>query len=86
MANKKEVLINDFKKEHPMYIQEKEAYRFESLIFIPFTLSNKQPVVLCAYSIRKNDFDHNDMLMFKILAQFIQFTIADQLSKKDEGS
>ncbi len=82
MANDQEVLINDFESEHGLYIQEKEAYRFKSLIFIPFKLGNDQPVVLCAYSIRKNDFDTNDLLMFRILAQFIHFSIHQKLTKK----
>ena len=81
MSNKKEVLINDFKKEHPLYIDEKEAYHFDSLIFIPFTLENKQPVVLCAYSTQKNQFDHNDLVMFRILSQFIHFSIHHEIKK-----
>ena len=82
MANNKEVLINDFKKEHSQYIEEKDAYRFSSLLFIPFTLENNQPVVLCAYSIKENDFDNNDMVMFRILAQFIHFSIHQELKKQ----
>ena len=82
MANNKEVLINDFEKEHAMYIQEKDAYRFSSLLFIPFSLENKQPVVLCAYSVRKNDFNQNDLVMFRILAEFIYFSVNHELSKQ----
>jgi len=81
MANSKEVLINDFAKEHTMY-NEKAAYRFSSLLFIPFTLENDQPVVLCAYSIGKNHFDPNDLVMFRILAQFICFSIHEEITKK----
>lgn len=82
MANSKEVLINDFAKEHTMYIDEKAAYRFSSLLFIPFTLENNQPVALCAYSIQKNHFDPNDLVMFRILAQFIYFSIHEEITKK----
>ena len=82
MANNQEVLINDFDKEHTMYIEEKAAYRFSSLLFIPFTLENDQPVVLCAYSIQKNHFDPNDLVMFRILAQFICFSIHEEITKK----
>ena len=82
MENSKEVLINDFNKEHTMYIQEKAAYRFSSLLFIPFTLENDQPVVLCAYSIQKNHFDPNDLVMFRILAQFIHFSIHEEITKE----
>ena len=82
MANKKEVMINDFHKEHTLYIDEKEAYHFKSLIFIPFKLENDQPVVLCAYSIRENDFDHNDLVMFRILSKFIHFSIHHELKKQ----
>lgn len=82
MTNNQEVLINDFNKEHKMYIGEKAAYRFNSLLFIPFTLVNNQPVVLCAYSVKKNDFDHNDLVMFRILAEFIHFSIRHELTKK----
>lgn len=82
MANKKEVLINDFYKEHTLYIDEKEAYHFKSLIFIPFKLENDQPVVLCAYSIKENDFDHNDLVMFRILSKFIHFSIHHELKKQ----
>ncbi|MEO0573620.1 MAG: hypothetical protein AAF039_18100 [Bacteroidota bacterium] len=82
MAHEKEVLINDFKKEHTQYIDEKEAYHFDSLIFIPFALENAQPVVLCAYSTEKNQFDHNDIVMFRILSQFIHFSIHHKISKK----
>ena len=81
MANSREVLINDFDKEHTMYIEEKAAYRFSSLLFIPFNLENNQPVVLCAYSIQKNHFDHNDLVMFRILAQFIYFSIREEITK-----
>ncbi|MGB5227072.1 MAG: hypothetical protein WBN55_02350, partial [Eudoraea sp.] len=82
MANNREVLINDFNKEHTMYIEEKAAYRFNSLLFIPFTLENDQPVVLCAYSIQKNQFDPNDLVMFRILAQFICFSIHEEITKE----
>ena len=82
MANKKEVMINDFDKEHTLYIDEKDAYHFKSLIFIPFKLENEQPVVLCAYSIKENDFDHNDLVMFRILAKFIHFSIHQELKKQ----
>lgn len=81
MTNKQEVFINDFEKEHGIYIQEKAAYHFNSLMFIPFTLENDQPVVLCAYSLKKNDFDPNDLIMFRILAQFISFSIHQKLKK-----
>ncbi len=82
MENNKEVLINDFITDHTMYIQEKDAYRFSSLLFIPFSLENDQPVVLCAYSTRKNHFDHNDQVMFRILAQFIYFSIHQEITKQ----
>ena len=81
MANNREVLINDFVNEHTMYIEEKVAYRFSSLLFIPFTLENDQPVVLCAYSILKNHFDANDLVMFRVLAQFIYFSIHEEITK-----
>jgi ligand-binding sensor domain-containing protein len=81
MTNNQEVLINDFEKEHGMYIQQKAAYHFNSLLFIPFALENDQPVVLCAYSLKKNDFDPNDLIMFRILAQFISFSIHQKLKK-----
>ena len=82
MTNNQEVLINDFNKEHTMYIEEKAAYRFSSLLFIPFTLENDQPVVICAYSIQKNQFDPNDLVMFRILAQFIAFSIHEEITKE----
>ena len=82
MTNNQEVLINDFEKEHGMYVQEKAAYRFNSLLFIPFTLENDQAVVLCAYSVKKNDIDPNDQIMFRILARFIHFSIHQKLTKK----
>ena len=82
LANNKEVMINDYEKEHGMYIQEKPAYRFNSLLFVPFTLENDQEVVLCAYSINKDDFDNNDLVMFRILAQFIRFSIHRELTKQ----
>lgn len=82
MANEREVLINDFHAEHSLYIDEKEAYHFNSLLFIPFKLENDQPVVLCAYSVKKNDFDHNDQVMFRILAQFIHFSVHRALKKQ----
>ncbi|MGB5664863.1 hypothetical protein [Eudoraea sp.] len=82
MTNSQEVLINDFEKEHAMYIEEKAAYLFNSLLFIPFTLENDQPVVLCAYSIQKNHFDANDLVMFRILAQFIYSSIHEEITKR----
>ena len=82
MTNDREVLINDYEKEHGIYIQEKAAYHFSSLLFIPFQLENDQHVVLCAYRIKKNDFDPNDLVMFRILARFIQFSVHDKLMKK----
>ena len=82
MANNKEVIINDFIEEHAQYIEEKDAYRFNSLLFIPFTLENNQPVALCAYSTRKNEFNKNDLVMFRILAQFIHNSIHHELTKE----
>jgi streptogramin lyase len=81
MANDQEVLINDFKAEHANYVEEKDAYRYNSLLFIPFTLENDQPVVLCAYSTEVNHFDDNDLVMFRILAKFIFFSIHQEISK-----
>ena len=81
LANNKEVHINDFQKEHSMYIQEKEAYRFSSMLFIPFTLENDQPVVLCAYGLSKHNFDANDLTMFRILARFMHYTIHYKMMK-----
>ena len=82
MGNNKEVLIHDFDTEHTQYIDEKAAYRFQSLLFIPFNLENNQPVVLCAYSIEKRQFDNNDLTMFRILAQFIYFSIHEEIKKE----
>jgi len=82
MENNKEVLINDFIKEHTMYIEEKDAYRFSSLLFIPFSLENNQSVVLCAYSTKQNHFDHNDLIMFRLLSQFIYFSIHQEIKKQ----
>ncbi|MBX2874103.1 MAG: hypothetical protein KTR30_18440 [Saprospiraceae bacterium] len=82
MVNKREVMINDFNKEHTLYIDEKDAYHFKSLIFIPFKLENEQAVVLCAYSVKAHDFDHNDLVMFRILAKFIHFSIHQELKKQ----
>lgn len=82
MENNQELLINDFIKEHTLYIDEKDVYRFNSLLFIPFSLENGQPVVLCAYSTQKDHFDHNDLVMFRILAKFIFFSIHQEISKK----
>ena len=81
MTNNQEVLINDFHTEHTLYIDQKAAYRFRSLLFIPFKLENNQPVVLCAYSIDKNSFDPNDLVMFRILAQFIYLSIHEEIKK-----
>jgi ligand-binding sensor domain-containing protein len=81
MANNQEVLINDFRAEHTNYVEEKDAYRYNSLLFIPFTLENDQPVVLCAYSTEINHFDDNDLVMFRILAKFIFFSIHQEISK-----
>ncbi|HKK76154.1 MAG TPA: two-component regulator propeller domain-containing protein [Saprospiraceae bacterium] len=81
MVHNKEVLINNFKQEHTTYIKEKEAYYFSSLLFIPFKLDNDQAAVLCAYSVEENDFDQNDLVMFRILAQFLHFSIHQQLKK-----
>ena len=81
MANETEVLINDFDREHTQYIDEKAAYYFKSLLFIPFELESKQPVVLCAYSIESHHFDANDLIMFRILAQFISFAIHEEIKK-----
>ncbi|MDF1695301.1 MAG: GAF domain-containing protein [Saprospiraceae bacterium] len=82
MANEQEVVINDFEKEHSMYVAEKPVYLFRSLLFIPFKLENNQPVVLCAYSTKKHHFDNNDLTMFRILARFIYFSIHQEISKK----
>jgi transcriptional regulator with GAF, ATPase, and Fis domain len=82
LANEKEVLINDYDAQHTIYIDEKEAYRFQSLLFVPFVLESDQPVVLCAYSTQKNHYDHNDLVMFRILSQFIHFSIHEELTKK----
>jgi hypothetical protein len=81
LANEKEVIINDFDQEHTQYIEKKVAYRFQSLLFIPFTLENSQQVVLCAYSTHKHHYDHNDLVMFRILSQFIYFSIHEQITK-----
>jgi hypothetical protein len=82
MENRQDVLIKDYHTEHTMYIEEKEAYLFNSLIFVPFELENGQPVVLCAYSVKPNDLDQNDLIMFRVLAQFIHFSIHRELKKQ----
>ena len=70
IANQKEVIINDFDKEHQSYIDEKEAYYYQSLVIIPF-FKNKQSVALCAYSIGKQQFNDNEIIMLRILVKFI---------------
>lgn len=70
IANQQEVVINDFDQEHHLYIDKKEAYHFQSLVIIPF-LKNKQSVALCAYSVGKQQFNDNEVIMLRILVRFI---------------
>ncbi len=81
IANHKEVLINDFDKEHVMFIQRKKAYRFKSLAFVPFYLKNNQSAALCVYNTKKNAFDKNDITMLRILTRFIISSAQQEISK-----
>jgi hypothetical protein len=81
IANHAEVTINDFDEEHEMYIQHKDAYLFNSLIFVPFYLKKNQHAALCAYSIKKDQFDHNDVVMVRILSRFIILSADREITK-----
>ncbi len=70
IVNQQEVIINDFDAEHHLYIDKKDAYHFQSLVIIPF-FKNKQSVALCAYSIGKQQFNENEVIMLRILVRFI---------------
>jgi hypothetical protein len=81
IANQTEVVINDYEREHGMYIQRKQAYHFNSLIFVPFLLDNDQHAALCAYSTKKDQFDHDDVVMVRTLARFIVLSAHGQITK-----
>jgi ligand-binding sensor domain-containing protein len=81
IANHTEVVISDYDEEHGMYIKRKQAYRFSSLIFVPFSLDNDQHAALCAYSTRKNQFNHDDVVMIRTLARFIVLSAQGQITK-----
>ena len=34
------------------------------------------------YSVKENEFDHSDLVMFRVLARFIRFSIHDELTKQ----
>ena len=79
IENDTEVIINDFHKEHIMFIEPKEAYLFNSLIFVPFRMKNDRPAALCAYSVNNNQFDHNDVVMVRTLARFIKLSAEEEI-------
>ncbi len=81
IANESEVKINDFDEEHSMYILPKQAYRFKSLIFVPFSLNDDRSAALCIYSTKKNQFDDNDLIMVRILARFIALNVNQEITQ-----
>lgn len=78
LAFQRELLINDFETEHTKYIEKKEAYLFHSMSFTPFILSNGTAAVLCAYHTATNQFGEHDVLMLKVLADYLCLSAIDE--------
>ena len=71
ITNKRILIINDFLKEHHLYVQRKSDYLFQSMAFIPFKQRSGKQAILCAYSIDKEQYQEHDILMLRILADYI---------------
>jgi ligand-binding sensor domain-containing protein len=82
MSNEEQVIINDFRLEHTQYVEKKEDYHFQSMIFIPFKFRNGQAAVLCAYNIRKNQFQEQDALMLQLLTDYIALSTTGDFGEK----
>lgn len=84
MANKKQVVINDFKKEHTQYVDKKDDYHFQSMSFIPFTFRNGKAAVLCTYNVQQNEFQEQEVLMLQLLTDYIALTTSGDFGKEEE--
>ncbi|MEM9885531.1 MAG: hypothetical protein AAF849_06530 [Bacteroidota bacterium] len=74
LANSKDLTINDFEEEHTKYVRKKASYRFQSMLFIPFELLNQQKAVFCAYHTQKSQFEKRDILMLKVLVDYLRLS------------
>lgn len=79
LANEQDLLINDFDEEHLKYVAKKKRYRFQSMLFIPFQLLHGQKIVICAYHTAKAQFGKRDVLMLKVLADYLRLSTRDVL-------
>lgn len=79
LMNKKAVIIRDYRVEQGQYIEPQDDYQYHSALLLPFEVVGKQPLVLCAYGIRKNAFDERDRQMLQILVDYLSIAIVDRL-------
>ncbi len=77
LANREQLIINDFRAEHVQYIEKKKDYFFQSMIFIPFKFRTGKEAVLCTYNVRKNQFRTHDALMLQLLTDYIALATTD---------
>jgi hypothetical protein len=84
MCNEEQVIINDFRQEHTQYVDKKDDYHFQSMIFIPFKFRNGQSAVLCAYNIQKNQFQEQDALMLQLLTDYIALSTTGDFGDKGQ--
>lgn len=79
LMNKKAVVIRDYRQEQAQYIEPQEDYQYNSGLYLPFEVAGKQPLVLCAYAVRKNAFDERSRQMLQILVDYLSIAVTEKL-------
>ncbi|MFT6961091.1 MAG: serine phosphatase RsbU (regulator of sigma subunit) [Flammeovirgaceae bacterium] len=79
--NKKDVIINDFQKEHKNYIDglnnTAEGAIPESLIYMPLLVENKAVGVITVQSFTKNAYSEKDKTVLSTLASYVAIAISN---------
>jgi len=60
-----------------------DDYRYHSAIYIPFELAGRQQLVLCVYSIYKNAFDEQVLMMLQLLTDYLAMAARSRLGERE---
>jgi streptogramin lyase len=65
------VRIGDYRREHTQYVHPNQAYRYQSMLCLPFHLPGRQHLVFVVYGVPKHTFDEQDLMMAQVLVDYL---------------
>ncbi|MCC5945259.1 MAG: SpoIIE family protein phosphatase [Bernardetiaceae bacterium] len=91
LKNNKEIIINDFDKEHYQYVKTRIKIpvgdRSNSLIYMPLEIDSRIVGVITVQSLKKNAYKRNDLTILRTLASYISIALVNASTyEKLEGA